>query len=323
MKKNFITFSILFLFLLMLSFPAVTKEAASTGLNLWIYTVLPALLPYTIISSLLLYLDAFRLPCRIFEKLFHKRLPESETLIIICGCLCGCPIGAKLAADSYKSGKISKRNAEFLMCTCNNLSPSFLINYVFAEVYTPFLQLTTAHKWLLCFIIFASSFCGAAITFRLIYRPGKSADSVSENDTYRTTPSKNKKKPSFSKFFEECILSSFEIQAKIGGYIILFTIINNLFLFTLKLSDIQSAVFGSILEVTSGMGVFLSLNNAALNLSSHAICAVITSLTAFGGLCTIFQTKTVISDSGLSVKKYGISKAISGILAFMAAFLFA
>ena len=307
----------------MMSFPAITKEAASTGLNLWIYTVLPALLPYTIVSSLLLYLDAFRLPCKIFERLFHKRLPENETLIIICGCLCGCPIGAKLAADSYKSGKISKRNAEFLMCACNNLSPSFLINYVFAKVYTPFVQLTTAHKWLLYFIIVATSILGAAITCRLIYRPCKATDSVCADDSLMATASKKQKKPSFSKFFEECILSSFEIQAKIGGYIILFTIINNLFLFTLKLSDIQSAVFGSILEVTSGMGIFLSFNNAALNLPAHVICAVITSLTAFGGLCTIFQTKTVISDSVLSIKKYGISKAISGILAFMAAFLFA
>lgn len=323
MKKNFITFSILFIFFLMLAFPTVTKMSANTGLNLWIFTVLPALLPYTIISSILMQLGAFSSLCNFLSRIIKHNLPEHKIFTIICGCLCGCPIGAKIAADSYKKGKLSKDCAELLMCTCNNLSPSFLINYVFIDVYAPFIQLNTSHKWLIYFIITGSSFLGAITTHRLfIIKHTNNHPHLAKNlfmSSSKQTNFLTQKKPALNVVFEECILSAFEIQAKIGGYIILFTIITNLFLHTLCLSDIEAAIFGSVLEVTSGLGLFPHCNDiAGLNPNTVALVpAIITAITAFGGICTIFQTKTAISDSGLSLKKYAISKFISGCLAFM------
>lgn len=323
MKKNFTTFSILFIFFLMLALPSVTKQSANIGLNLWIFNVLPALLPYTIISSLLMQLNAFSLPCRLIGRIFKCKLPENEIFIIICGCLCGCPIGAKVAATAYKKGSISKTRAEFLMCTCNNLSPSFLINYVFVEVYAPFIRLTASHKCVLFFIILSSSLVGAFIVHIFLspkdkYYLHQNTDTNTNTNTNTNTLNTNiTKKPALSKLFEDCILSSFEIQAKIGGYIILFTIIANLFLQTLYISDIQAAIFGSTLEITSGLGLFLSCADSAITTPTSLIIALITAFTSFGGICTIFQTKTAISDSGLSMKKYVISKLIAGCVAFL------
>lgn len=296
----------------MLALPSVTKQAANEGLQLWIFTVLPALLPYTVISSVLMELNAFSAPCRLIERITKRKLPENEIFTVICGCLCGCPIGAKIAAESYKKGSIKKSTAEFLMCAFNNLSPSFLINYVFVLVYTPFIQLTYLNKWLLFLIMISSSLLGALITHKIF--------SKSHDANYQATfniLNTAQKKPSFSKFFEDCILSAFEIQAKIGGYIILFTIVTNLFLYTLDLSRVQASVFGSILEITSGLGLFMSCNNHTINLPPYLIPALITALTAFGGICTIFQTKTAISGSGLSIIKYGTAKLISGFFAFV------
>lgn len=319
MKKNFITFSILFLFILMLSFPAVTRQAATTGLNLWLYTILPALLPYTIISSLLLYLDAFAIPGRIFEKILKRKLPDSKILIVIFGYLCGCPIGARLASDSYKAGKISKKSAELLMCYCNNLSPSFLINYVFVEIYTSFVKLSGFYKWIIYLIMIFSSILGS-LTADYIFKKASAHKALNDTSGEFVHSEKQiftREKPAFSKFFEDCILSAFEIQAKIGGYIILFTIISNLFLHTLNLSPLQAAALGSMLEVTSGLGLFLICGNIFTTLPQWFVPALITALTTFGGLCTIFQTKSAVSDSGLSVAKYGVSKLISGFLAFV------
>ena len=316
MKKNFTTFSILFIFFLMLALPSVTKQSANKGLNLWIFNVLPALLPYTIISSLLMQLHAFSLPCRLIGCIFKRKLPENEIFIIICGCLCGCPIGAKVAATAYKNGAISKTRAEFLMCTCNNLSPSFLINYVFMEVYAPFITLTASHKCVLFFIMLSSSLIGAFIV-HIIFSSQKDKCYLHQNTDTNTLNTNIPKKPALSKLFEDCILSSFEIQAKIGGYIILFTIIANLFLQTLYLSDIQAAIFGSTLEITSGLGLFLSCADDASTIPTYLIIALITAFTTFGGICTIFQTKTAISDSCLSMKIYAISKLIAGCVAFL------
>ena len=328
MKKNLLTFFILFIFFLMFALTSVTKQAASEGLQLWIFTVLPALLPYTIISSLLLYLDAFRFPCRALEKILKRKLPENEILIVVCGYMCGCPIGAKLASDLYKKEKITRNTAELLMCACNNLSPSFLINYVFVMVYAPFVQLTSFKKWALFIIIILSSLLGALVT-HCLYKKSQNSNLSIHNynqsaviQNYKFEPNTlTQKKPSISKFFEDCILSAFEIQAKIGGYIILFTIVANLFLYTLNIPEIHAAILGSILEVTSGLELFLSCNNDVAPLTSSLVPSLITALTSFGGICTIFQTKTAISGSGLSIKKYGLSKLMSGCLAFILSML--
>lgn len=346
MKKNLLTFFILFIFFLMLALPSITKEAANEGLNLWIFTVLPALLPYTIISSILMELNAFSAPCRLVGRLIKRKLPEHEIFIVICGCLCGCPIGAKVAADSYKSGKIKKRTAEFLMCAFNNISPSFLLNYIFVEIYSPFIDLSSTDKWMLYLIIIASSITGASIVsyeYYKLQRKQNISKHFSQTNTYMhinqshpnnifpltTATNKNsiKNKFTFSKstfisIFDKCILSSFEIQVKIGGYIILFNIINKIFLCTLDLSLLQSSIFGSVMELTSGLGLFLSFSNPPAELPYWLMPAVISSITTFGGLCTIFQTKAVLTDTDLSIRRYALSKVAAGITAFVLTFIF-
>ncbi len=340
MKRIFLTFSIFFIFFLMLAYPSITKVAAHNGLQLWIFTVMPALLPYTIISSILLALNAFRYPCRLFEKIFHKKLPEYEIFTAICGILCGCPIGAKIAADSYKCGHLSKSTAEFLMCAFNNISPSFIVNYIFCAVYAPYINLSLADKCILFLLLMVASVGGAVIAQlmakgSLVWKSNHySKLHTSDYIEIKNSPCAESSIPvvgnssplSAFQIFDSCILSSFEIQVKIGGYIILFTIINSLFQQTLNLSWMQGSVFGSIMELTSGLGMFCDsgastglyyiINNGD-NYAPNIIISTIWSLTAFGGLCTMMQVKTVTSGTDLSIGKYVVSKILAGLVAFV------
>ena len=322
----------------MLSFPTVTKAAANEGLQLWIFTILPALLPYTIISSLLLQLNAFSVPCHLLERILKRKLPKNEFFALICGCLCGCPIGAKIAADLYRDGKLGRNRAEFLMCAFNNISPSFLINYVFIEIYSPFVRLTFFDKWMLYLIMIFSSILGSglvvfmskhifqSILYNHIFSRIKKAASTEffiKNQTHINTDSvsvQNRKntfiKPNFMFILDKCIFSAFEIQVKIGGYIILFTIVTNIFIYTLNMPVLPAACFGSVLEVTSGLELFLLCRDIA-SLPLWFIPAIITALTVFGGICTIFQTKTVIADTDLSICRYTISKIVAGVISFL------
>ena len=54
MKQIFLTAETLILFALIILFPGVILEGAQAGLLLWFNTVLPALLPFLILSNLLL-----------------------------------------------------------------------------------------------------------------------------------------------------------------------------------------------------------------------------------------------------------------------------
>ncbi len=324
----------------MLALPSVTKQAANEGLQLWIFTVLPALLPYSIISSILMQLNAFAVPCKLIGHLIKRNIPENEIFIIICGCLCGCPIGAKIASDSYKSGKISKNTATFLMCAFNNISPSFLINYIFIEIYTPFINLSLMDKWILYIIMITSTSIGASIVSYLTIKPNKKKSQKhfyqsnntlhimqtivkDTNSLYSTkdfiyqTNIFTFSKSIFMDIFDKCILSAFEMQVKIGGYIILFNIINKIFLYTSNMPWLHSSIFGSFMELTSGLGLFLHPSRQISNISYVFIPAIISSLTTFGGLCTICQTKTVISDTDLSIFSYTLSKFIACIFSFL------
>ena len=54
MKQTLMTAETLILFALIILFPGVILEGAQAGLLLWFNTVLPALLPFLILSNLLL-----------------------------------------------------------------------------------------------------------------------------------------------------------------------------------------------------------------------------------------------------------------------------
>ena len=60
MKKSLLFLSSLLLFFCLLIFPARTFFYACEGVNLWFHTILPSLLPFLILTSLLLG-ETFRL----------------------------------------------------------------------------------------------------------------------------------------------------------------------------------------------------------------------------------------------------------------------
>ena len=60
MKKSLLFLSSLLLFFCLLIFPARTFFYACEGVNLWFHTILPSLLPFLILTSLLLETGAAR-----------------------------------------------------------------------------------------------------------------------------------------------------------------------------------------------------------------------------------------------------------------------
>ena len=73
MKQTLMTAETLILFALIILFPGVILEGAQAGLLLWFNTVLPALLPFLILSNLLLGSPAIQGFARITG---HSRLSD-------------------------------------------------------------------------------------------------------------------------------------------------------------------------------------------------------------------------------------------------------
>jgi len=116
----------------MLFCPKHSLLYALTGLTLWYEKMIPALLPFMILSNLLIGLgltDSFVFFLKpFFGRLFH--LNGHGIYAILTGFLCGFPMGAKVTADLYRNHLLSKTDAENLLFFCNNIGPIYFTSFV-------------------------------------------------------------------------------------------------------------------------------------------------------------------------------------------------
>ena len=113
------------------------RAAAAEALSLCARSVIPALFPFLVVSSLLLSLGLGELLspmlAGLMEPLFRVDGVGSSALLL--GLVGGYPIGAKTAADLYRGGRLSRPEAERLLAFCNNSNPVFLISVLGVGVF--------------------------------------------------------------------------------------------------------------------------------------------------------------------------------------------
>ena len=111
------------------------------------------------------------------------------------------------------------------------------------------------------------------------------------------------------------MMNSFESIVKVGGYLILFSVILSL----LSESGQHGPLFTALaatLEVTNGILIIDGLD-MRLTVSWPLIMA----LTSFGGFCSVAQTQCMIQATGLKISHYVIQKlAAAGAASLLAVF---
>lgn len=275
------------LLLCILIFPQATITGSKSGLSLWFFTLLPSLLPCMILS---LYIQQFPI---------LKRLGYYRYTILI-GFLCGYPMGAKTACDLYKNCMLTKEQVCRLIGFCNNASPSFLINYVYLQFFSEMLPLW---KFLLLFYI-----PPIAVGILMSFAKKMLQNSFSTVSNQAATHTSNLS-PCSRIDFDGCILNSFLTITKIGGYILLFSILSCLLLQQINLENRVGYLFASLLEVTSGV-CYLSQSNYLPN-TKLLLCGILCS---FGGICTIAQTFSICKEAKFALIFYLAQKLLQIIL---------
>lgn len=296
--KQFLYMTIfIILFIIMLLFPSETFRGASNGLLLWFQTILPTLLPFIILSNLLIYTNATYYISRVLRPLLQPifRVSDESCYAILVGFLCGYPMGAKVISDLVKNECITKCEGQYLLSFCNNTSPMFLVSYVVMQnLKTPSLLLAT-----LLILFLTPVFC--SVIFRMFYR---------ENSGYN--PSYNTRKLRFDfMLFDNAIMNGFETITKVGGYIMIFSI-----LFTLG-NRLSFNWFLPVLEISNGIP-WIANKGLPLCIAFPLILA----LTSFGGLCAVMQTYSMIQESGLRIFPYIIQKLITATVTSLFAYFY-
>lgn len=288
---------LLFLVCLLL-FPSSALSGAKNGLLLWFNQVLPSLLPFLILSTLFL---STGLSDSIARRLAPILSPvfgcsPSGCYAVVIGLIAGLPVGAKTIATLTESGRITKKEGQYLLPLCNNPSPLFLLGFLSVSVLKrPDL------RYLVLLIVTLSS----VIAAKLLRPRDKNAL------LHRSFPSATQKIPfSFSfLMLDAAIEQAFLVLTRVGGYIILFSVFAE-FLAELPLPTIFLACVGSLLEITTGSTALCSLP-----LSSQLFIPLTVGFVTFGGLSTAAQTKSVLAGTSFPFAHYLITKAVAGLIA--------
>ena len=294
------------LFAAMLIFPQAVFSGAEEGLLLWFQIIFPTLFPFLVVTSLLLSSGGLYLITRLFGGLFRRifRVTQNGAFAVLAGFLCGYPMGAKVTADLLRAEKISDRDARYLLSFCNNTSPVFIINFIVWKTFgderlmLPTLLILIGSPVLMSFI------------FRRIYLKGR------HPFPEPSAALKGKKTRFDFSVLDSCMMNSFEAIVKVGGYIILFSVLLSLLE---ELSGQNSILMAAApaLEVTNGI-LLLSSSVSDPGLRYAAVLG----LTSFGGLCSAAQTQCMLEGTGLSVIPYIIQKLTTAAAASLLSFIY-
>ena len=299
MKKYFCLILILGFFILLLCFPHAAFLGASNGLLLWFHTILPTLLPFIILSNLLIHTNAVYYISRVLSPFIRHLFGVSEqaSYAVLVGFLCGYPMGAKVTADLVKSKYINPKEGQYLLSFCNNTSLMFIISFIVMQNF----QDETLLFGTILILLSSPIFC--SFLFRIHYNLSRqkysSQDNIDKNFYFNFA------------IFDNSIMNGFETITKIGGYIILFSI-----LFSLG-SNLPANWILPLLEISNGVPWLMSAN-----LPFKIMYSLVLGLTSFGGFCAIAQTYSMIQDTKLSIKPYIIQKLITATVTSLLAYIY-
>jgi sporulation integral membrane protein YlbJ len=283
----------------LLLFPAQALSASRNGLSLWFDTLLPTLLPFCILSNLLIRSGMVRPLTALLSPLTRRLfgLSANGTYALFMGFFCGCPMGAKTLNDLMERHQISRTEANYLLSFCNNLSPTFLMTFLVTEqLKQPTLALP------ILALLYGSPLLFAMITNPFYRRKKKHLpDSSLLSDSVE---------PLSFALADACILDGVLTLVKLGGYLILFSILSAIFA-ALPIPTPLCALLTGICEITGGIPAILT------SFSFPADLLLLMPLCAFGGLSALAQTDSVTKNAHLSMGKYVRSKCLISLIAFL------
>ncbi len=116
--------------MILLISPQAVASGGRAGIELCLYTVVPALFPFFVISGIVNRTFAGK-PIPLLRPLGRLcGVPVGCEALLLLGLVGGYPVGAKAIADAYRCGNISRSSAQKLLRFCNNTGPSFIFGLI-------------------------------------------------------------------------------------------------------------------------------------------------------------------------------------------------
>lgn len=282
-----------------LTHPALSLNYATLGLELWFSRMLPSLLPFMILSGILLRMQLTEklsvVVYPVIRPLFCVR--KNVCYCMLMGFLCGFPMGARVTADAYEERLITRREAEYLLAFCNQPGPVYFCSFVLPllkrQLTLPYLFGMYGVPLLYGFILRRTLFRNLSGHTRLPEDSPAASRELCACDRKRlfATPER------LLSAINASVAASVQSILLLGGYMILFNMCN--LLPALLPTGRLALLTAPLLEITGG------LTQLDATLPLYSLLAL-----SFGGCSCMAQTYSCISKTDLSIWDYMLHRVI-------------
>lgn len=270
----------------LLLYPVETANGIKNGLMLMANNLIPALFPFMVLSSYLVDSPVADILAKITNRFSAKVFKTNGygLCAVVMGFIGGYPIGAKITADFYKSGKITQNQAQALLLWCVNPGSAFVIIAVGFFMYS---------RIKIGIILYASIVLAALIT-------GLSVSLFTKN-TYAPPikiPSEKSKN-----LFIASVNDSSKATLSVCSWVLIFSASGALA--SEILPHNVALVFRALAEVTTGCRTAVESK-----LPLPVTCAIL----GFGGFAVIFQISEYLQQCAMNIKLFFCTRLINGAL---------
>ncbi len=284
----------LYLIFLMLRYPALSLEYASTGLTLWFTKMVPTLLPFMILSGIMIRMNLTERFVGLLHPLLHRIYGTSRngSYTIIMGFLCGFPMGARIVGELYEQHKLSREESALLLSFCNNIGPIYFLSYV-----VPTLGIDRPGRPFL--LMYGIPLLYGFLLMRIRPWMTRKVSSCENHPEARSLQARQPGSCSLLAAIDASVLSGLIGIARLGGYMVFFNLLTIVFQPFQHVNTNILNIYRCLLEITSG-----------IDCSGRSINYAILILLPFGGFSCIAQTYSMIRQTDLSLRPYVYHKTV-------------
>lgn len=287
--------------------PGAAMQGVRQGASLWADAVLPALLPFFVVTSLLQESGTlYALGPLLTPLLFLYRLPKHVGGLLLAGWLSGAPNGARMIGPLIESGDVTSAEAARFLSAATVTSPLFLIGTVGLYLGSPALGALIYGIHLVCALFNGILWCNYGD--KRVSKPSKRAHG---NASIFTALPNILKNSCLSVLFIGGTIAVFSGLTAVLTEVGFVSAIEKTLMFLLPAQSISPLIAG-FFEVSNGCRL-AAMSTLSLPVRLSILCA----LTSFGGISVMCQAQVFLSGA-VKVSVYIAQRLTHALLSFCA-----
>ncbi|MBP2642192.1 MAG: ylbJ [Firmicutes bacterium] len=334
----FMAFGTVFITISMVKYPKEAFDSAIAGVTLWWNVVFPSLLPFFILSEILMGLGVVHFIGVLLEPLMRPvfNVPGIGAFALSMGLASGYPMDAVITGKFRQNKLCSAVEAERLLSFTNTADPLFMFGAVAVGMFgQPELGATIALAHYL-----ASFLVGVIYRFHgrnrepITQESSRPAGNILLRAFHELYKARQQDNRSFGQLLGDAVKSSMNTILLVGGFIILFSVLLRI-IAIIGITDILSHMFSALLSLLGFSttlapalvsGLFeLDLGALAASQANAPLIekiAITSAIVAWSGLSVHAQVASIVIESGIRMAPYMLSRLLHAIFALLLTLLF-